>query len=143
MKNRFILITIIAVLLSAASLNMFGSSMKDEPKKEKSHTVTLTASNYKEETSKGLVFVDFWAAWCGPCRRIAPMLEEVAKEYKDSVKIGKVNVDNYKKFSIDLGIEVLPTIVVYKEGKEVTRLKGVVSKEKIVEIIETYSAKDN
>lgn len=129
------------ILLSATSLNIFGTSLKDDPKKEKSYTVTLTASNYKAETSEGLVFVDFWAAWCGPCRRIAPMLEEVAKEYKDSVKIGKVNVDNYKKFSIDLGIEVLPTIVVYEDGKEITRLKGVVSKEKIVEIIEAYSTK--
>lgn len=143
MKNRIVLIIIGVALLFATSLNVFGVSSKDDPKKKKSYTVTLTASNYKAETSEGLVLVDFWAAWCGPCRKIAPMLEEVAKDYKDLVKIGKVNVDNYKKFSIDLGVEVLPTIVVYKDGKEMTRLKGVVSKDKIVEIIEAYSAKDN
>lgn len=103
--------------------------------------VTLTSSNYEKETSTGLVFVDFWAPWCGPCRRMAPILESVAKEYKGSAKIGKINVDNYKKFSIDKGIEVLPTIVVYKDGKEITRLRGLVSKEDLVKIITEHTKK--
>lgn len=103
--------------------------------------VTLTSSNYEKETGTGLVFVDFWAPWCGPCRRMAPILESVAKEYKGSVKVGKINVDNYKKFSIDKGIEVLPTIVVYKDGKEITRLRGLVSKEDLVKIIAEHTKK--
>ncbi|HML66210.1 MAG TPA: thioredoxin [Dysgonomonas sp.] len=103
--------------------------------------VTLTSSNYEKETGTGLVFVDFWAPWCGPCRRMAPILESVAKEYKGSAKIGKINVDNYKKFSIDKGIEVLPTIVVYKDGKEITRLRGLVSKEDLVKIIAEHTKK--
>ncbi len=142
MKNR-ILFSILSIALlgifTLASLNVSGE-IKDEPK-GKSTVVTLSASNYESETSKGLVFVDFWAAWCGPCRRMAPILDEIATEYKDSVKIGKVNVDNYKKFSIDKGIQALPTIVVYKDGKEVDRIMGLVSKDRLVEVIKEYSAK--
>ncbi len=103
--------------------------------------VTLTSSNYEKETGTGLVFVDFWAPWCGPCRRMAPILESIAKEYKGSTKVAKMNVDNYKKFSIDKGIEVLPTIVVYKDGKEITRLRGLVSKEDLVKIITEHTKK--
>lgn len=103
--------------------------------------VTLTSSNYEKETGTGLVFVDFWAPWCGPCRRMAPILESIAKEYKGSAKVAKMNVDNYKKFSIDKEIEVLPTIVVYKDGKEITRLRGLVSKEDLVKIITEHTKK--
>lgn len=140
MKSKSLMLFIIAILLSTNNIYVF-SNTNDTPKKE-SLIVTLSASNYSTETAKGLVFVDFWAAWCGPCRRMAPILDEIAKEYKDSVKIGKVNVDNYKKFSIDLGVQVLPTIIVYKEGKEVTRIKGLASKNDLIKIIQTYSAKE-
>lgn len=142
MKNR-ILFPVLSIALmgifSLTSINAFGGT-KDEPK-EKSLIITLSAANYGSETAKGLVLVDFWAAWCGPCRRMAPILDEIATEYKDSVKIGKVNVDNYKKFSIDKGIQALPTIVVYKDGKEVDRITGLVSKSKLIEVIKEYSAK--
>lgn len=133
-------ITLISILVFSYSATI--SAKSDDKPKDKSPILTLSASNYSAETAKGLVFVDFWAAWCGPCRRMAPILDEIAKEYKDSVKIGKLNVDNYKKFSIDLGVEVLPTIIVYKDGKEVTRIKGLVSKGDLVKVIKTYSVKD-
>jgi len=142
MKNRILFPILSIALLGIFTLTSIDVSaeVKDEPKGE-SPIVTLSASNYESETAKGLVFVDFWAAWCGPCRRMAPILDEIATEYKDSVKIGKVNVDNYKKFSIDKGIQALPTIVVYKDGKEVDRIMGLVSKDKLVEVIKEYSAK--
>lgn len=144
MKNKILFRNLSIALVGVLMLNSINISAKvlDEPKKEKSPIVTLSASNYSAETSKGLVFVDFWAAWCGPCRRMAPMLEDIATEYKSHVKIGKLNVDNYKKFSIDNGIQALPTIVIYKDGKEVDRIMGLVSKDRLTDIINKYSTKE-
>lgn len=140
MRSKSLMLFIIAILSSVNSVYVF-SNTNDDPKKE-SAVITLSSSNYTKETAEGLVLVDFWAAWCGPCRRMAPILEEIAKEYENSVKIGKVNVDNYKKFSIDLGVQVLPTIIVYKEGKEMTRIKGLVTKSDLIKVIQTYSEKE-
>lgn len=142
MKSKILSPALSIILLGVfafISINVSGRT-KDEPK-EKAKIATLSASNYESETAKGLVLVDFWAAWCGPCRRMAPILEEVATEYKDLVKVGKVNVDNYKKFSIDKGIQALPTIVVYKDGKEVDRIMGLVSKDELAGVIKKYSGK--
>jgi thioredoxin 1 len=107
---------------------------KDGPKKGSS-VVTLTSSNFDAEIAKGLVLVDFWAPWCGPCRRMAPILEEIATEHKDSVKIGKLNTDNHKKLATDKKIEALPTIIVYKDGKEIRRIIGLRSKAELVKVI--------
>lgn len=138
MKNKILSVFFFAVAASLFSLSVYAN----DGGKEKSSVVTLSASNYKSETAKGLVFVDFWAAWCGPCRRMAPILEEIAKEYKDSVKIGKLNVENYKRFAIDEDVQALPTIVVYKDGKEMERIVGLVRKADLVKVIEKYSGKE-
>lgn len=143
MKNRILYQKLCLVLFSVfmfASVNISAKTFAD-PKKDKSPVVTLSSSNYASETSKGLVLVDFWAAWCGPCRKMAPMLDEISQEYKGKVKIGKLNVDNFKQFSIDNGIQALPTIVVYKDGKEVDRIMGLVPKDKLLGVIEKYSEK--
>ena len=81
------------------------------------------------------VVVDFWAVWCGPCRAIAPIIHSVAEEMDDKAKICKIDVDNSPDISSDYGIRSIPTIVFFKDGKEVDRIVGITDKESITSII--------
>ncbi len=97
--------------------------------------MTLTKSNFNTETAKGLTLVDFWASWCGPCRMIAPVIDELAEELTD-VKFGKVNVDEEPYLSDAFSIEVIPTLVLMKDGKPVDRVSGVKQKKDLQAMIE-------
>lgn len=136
-KDKTIFSLFASVFLLATSFfyssNLSGQTSVDKSKD--SPIVTLTSSNYDKEISEGLILVDFWAPWCGPCRRMAPTLNEIAKDYKNDVKIAKLNVDNYKKFALEKGIQALPTIIVYKDGKEISRIQGLVSKAELIKVI--------
>lgn len=81
--------------------------------------VNLTKLNFEEEVlqSEKLVLVDFWANWCGPCKMIAPVLEQIAEEYKEKVKIGKVNVDEESEIARQYQILSIPTLILFKNGK--------------------------
>lgn len=93
----------------------------------------LTQENLK---NKGLVLVDLWASWCGPCKMLAPTVEELADELKGKVIVGKLNIDDYTEFAIGLGVMSIPTLILFKDGKEVGRLVGVQPKQAIVNMIE-------
>ena len=85
------------------------------------------------------VVVDFWAIWCGPCKMIAPLMEEFATEYEGKIKIGKVDVDNNQNIAVQFGIRSIPTVLFFKKGKVVDRVIGAYPKshfqEKIVNLI--------
>jgi len=84
----------------------------------------LTDANFDHEIKHGVTLVDFHADWCGPCRMLAPVLEEVAKEIKGKASIGKVNIDNEQKTAAQFQITSVPTMILFKDGKEVNRLIG-------------------
>lgn len=103
--------------------------------------VNLTKLNFEEEVlqSEKLVLVDFWANWCGPCKMIAPVLEQIAEEYKEKVKIGKVNVDEESEIARQYQILSIPTLILFKNGKIMNVSVGFLSKSEIEKIIQQNS----
>lgn len=95
----------------------------------------LTEETFEQEVLKATipVLVDFWAAWCGPCKVIAPMVEELATEYEGKLKIGKVDVDNHQKIAMQYGIRSIPTLLMFKGGKVVEQIIGAAPKKTLVE----------
>jgi thioredoxin 1 len=92
--------------------------------------ITLSDSNFEQEVLKSTtpVVVDFWAEWCGPCKMIAPMLEELAGEYAGKVKIGKVNTDQAQQLAVQYRINSIPTLLFFKAGQVVDQVIGAKSK---------------
>ena len=89
-----------------------------------SEIVHLNDSNYEAETAQGVVVVDFWAPWCGPCRALAPHLETAAQKFDGKLRICKYNVDEANEYAAKLGIRSIPTLVVYKDGEVVAQQTG-------------------
>jgi len=97
--------------------------------------IDLTPENFKEVTSSGVSLVDFWAPWCGPCRMVSPIIEEIAEEFEGKANICKVNTDEQQDLAVEYGIRSIPTIIFMKDGEIVDQMVGASSKQAFVDKI--------
>lgn len=99
--------------------------------------ITLTAENFNQEVleTDKTVLIDFWASWCGPCKMLSPVIDALAEEVEDKVKVCKVNVDEQNALAAEFQVRSIPTLVVIRDGKMVTSSVGVKSKEAILSML--------
>jgi thioredoxin 1 len=106
------------------------------------HIVTLSTDNFEQEVNKSAtpVLVDFWATWCGPCKMIAPLLDELAEEKVGKIKIGKVNVDDNQDLATRFGIRAVPTLLLFQGGQVKETMVGMTGKKDLEKKLATYIA---
>jgi thioredoxin 1 len=96
----------------------------------------LNNENYDEFVKEGIVLVDIWATWCGPCKMISPIVDEISSDYVDRIKVGKCDADANRDKVMDLGVRNIPTIFFYRKGEIVSQTHGAVTKKKLTDIID-------
>lgn len=97
----------------------------------------ITDATWQNEVQKGFTLVDFWAPWCGPCRMLGPVLEEIEEELHNEVKIAKLNIDENQLTASQFGIMSIPTMVLFKDGKPIEKLTGYHPKEILLDYLTT------
>ena len=115
-----------------------GSQDSEVEKDNDAEIVTITEANFEKVTAKGLVLVDFFATWCGPCKMQKPVLVEVAKEYVGKLTIGALDTDKCPNLSSRFNIRSIPCMILFKDGKEVKRIIGYHQKAELLKELEEY-----
>ena len=129
-KSIYLVLLVVSVTLGVISCK---SNAADE------NIVTLTTDNFNEQIATGVVMVDFWASWCMPCKAMAPVIDEIASQTTGKIKVGKVDIDKNGPLASQFGIQAIPTLVIFKDGKQVETLVGMQSKESIVQALSKYA----
>ncbi len=127
-----LIITVFAVLYFIARAKMRNIPAVGDHE----NILTLTESNFQHQTKNRIVLVDFWAAWCAPCRMMAPVLNEIAGELDGNSYVGKVNIEQYQSLAKKFNVRNIPTMVLFRNGKEINRFVGVKSKDFLINVIQ-------
>ena len=98
----------------------------------------LTDNNYKEFTQNDLTLVDVHAMWCGPCKQLSPIINQISNDFQGRVSVGKLDADKNRDTISDLGVRSIPTLLLYKDGEIVERKTGMITKQKLSDLIEQY-----
>lgn len=134
MKNWLSVILAITLVCSLAGSCSDGKRADEAP-----NIIPLTVDNFEKEAGKGVVMIDFWAAWCKPCRGFAPTVEKIAGQTAGKVKVGKVDIDTQDELSYKFGINSVPTVIILKDGAEVERFIGVQPEEILMKALGKYA----
>jgi thioredoxin 1 len=136
MKMKGLIIAVVVIAVVALLIMRSYSKMKNAPAVAESELIEhLTVQNFAHKTKSGIVLVDFWADWCMPCKMMAPILNEVAEATEGTAAIYKLNVDEQQQVAAKYGIRNIPTMILFKDGKEVERIIGVKPKDYIISSI--------
>lgn len=138
MVTTFIIVGVLAVALVAYIAWSYRKLQKAPPPADHPNIKNLTQNNFRQLAGGGLILVDFWAPWCGPCKLVSPILNEIADEQTGKLRIGKVNVDNQQALAAKYKVRNIPTLVLFKNGKEVKRFVGVKPKKALMSELAEY-----
>lgn len=102
------------------------------------NAIELTPSTYEDFIKNDLVLIDVHAVWCGPCRQISPIVDQISLDFMDQLQVGKLNADENRDILVELGVRNIPTLILFKNGEIVERSTGMTTKEKLAELINTH-----
>lgn len=102
------------------------------------NAVELTDTLYPEFIKEGLVLIDAWAQWCGPCRQLSPIVDRLSLDLSDSLKVGKLDVDTNRDIVVSLGVRNIPALILFKDGEIVARNTGMISLEKLTDMVNEH-----